>query len=89
MRIKIVALRAALMGTVINQAAAIFWIVANFIDLMFCTSPIPTTPPTRAWEVETGKPKREAIKMVMAVASSAQNPLLGSKEIIFIFKIHF
>lgn len=31
MMVKIIALRAALMGTVINQAAAIFWIVESLI----------------------------------------------------------
>jgi hypothetical protein len=44
---------------------------------------MPTTPPTRAWEVETGNPKREAIKMVVAVAISAQNPLLGWRGMMF------
>ena len=65
------------MGIVTNQAEPIDRKVCQRTDFQLLTSPTPTTAPTKAWEVETGNPKRDANNTVAAVANSAQNPPLG------------
>ncbi len=71
------------MGMVITHARIIDLMVCHRTPLRFCTTPIPITPPTSAWEVETGNPRLEAMRTVVAVASSALKPLLGSSLVMF------
>ena len=73
-----IAPKLALMGIVMNHAVIILLRVIICMDAEFCTSSTPTIEPTRIWEVDIGKPRREESKIVMAVTSSAQKPLLGS-----------
>jgi hypothetical protein len=72
----------ALMGTVISQAAVIPRMVEKSIKRGLWTNPTPIILPTIPWDVDTGKPRRDANKTVVAVANSAQNPALGCRGII-------
>ena len=46
-------------GRVNNQAKATDFKVWKRTLRQFCNKPIATTPPTREWELDTGKPRRE------------------------------
>jgi len=81
--LKMIAAKPAVIGIVTTQAEPIDSKVSQRTVFQALTSPTPTTAPTKAWDVETGKPKRDASKTVVAVANSAQNPPLGCSWMIF------
>ncbi len=69
-------------GTVSNQEKQIVFIIFQLIFPFF--SPTPVIDPTTVWVVDTGNPKTDANRTVVAVPKSMENPLLLLILVIFV-----
>mmetsp|Transcript_42080 Transcript_42080/g.85922 ORF Transcript_42080/g.85922 Transcript_42080/m.85922 type:complete len:259 (+) Transcript_42080:118-894(+) len=54
------------------------------VAMHFCTTPMPTTAPTRQWEVETGRPRAEEESTAMAPPICVANDLDGVSSVILL-----
>jgi len=70
-------------GREISQAENIFLMTPILMAEIPLASPTPIILPTATWVVETGMPRREQIRTVVAVPNSAEKPRVGVMEVIF------